>query len=297
MTPSTTNPEEIMKVIAFDVTEKQQNALGNTNAQVYRTIFITKPIAELLSQTYSTKEELEDALINTAKRPLWMRAYALYYANSGSQQNTIPLDQYYTNLQTNEDEKAALTNTPDWLKGFVNDEKIWTITTMNKGETKIIVTGDNVRNKVQIMPGGGYATAEIHLPDNWDTLIAPMGYQPLSTFYLSDKYNPDEKVDLKTPNGFPDGTYMLVSSKKQVASGKIYFSYDTITILENEVEKTYQLDINANDKSLAKLLSSLAAPCSIIIENNIITNIIIRPFASSAGKPQTDISSLKFSSY
>lgn len=43
-------------------------ALGNTNTQVYRAIFITKPITELLSQAYSTKEELEDALINTTKK-------------------------------------------------------------------------------------------------------------------------------------------------------------------------------------------------------------------------------------
>lgn len=117
-----------------------------------------------------------------------------------------------------------------------------------------------------------------------------MGYEPVSHFYISDKYNPEEKVDIKTPNNFPDGNYMFVSSLKQAAAGKIYFSYDIITIYENENAKTISLDINGNDNSLAKLLS-------IIVQNKIITKVIIRPCSSSQGNLQTDLSLLKYTSY
>ena len=43
---------------------------------------------------------------------------------------------------------------------------------------------DAARNKVQTMPGGGYATAEIELPGNWDSLMAELGYKPLKEFKL-----------------------------------------------------------------------------------------------------------------
>lgn len=132
---------------------------------------------------------------------------------------------------------------------------------------------------------------------NRDTLIAPIGYEPLSHFYISDKYNPEEKVKNTTPNNFPEGTYMFVSSLKLVAACKIYFSYDTITIYENENAKTISLDINGRDNSLAKLLSNLRAPCSIIVQNKIITKVIIRPCSSSQGNLQTDHSLLKYTSY
>ena len=37
-----------------------------------------------------------------------------------------------------------------------------------------------------VLPGGGYVTIEIRLPENWDALIAPMGYEPLSHFVLDE---------------------------------------------------------------------------------------------------------------
>lgn len=82
------------------------------------------------------------------------------------------------------DERAALTDTPEWLKGIVDDEQIMTIATMLKGQTPLLVTGDTDRNKFQVMPGGGYVTVEIKLPDNWDELVTALGYQPLADYYI-----------------------------------------------------------------------------------------------------------------
>lgn len=185
VSPSTDNAEMIMKTLAFDITEKQQNGLGNTKPQVYRTIFITEPIANNLSKQYKSKSDLEDALIENARRPLWMRTFAYYWANTGSSQDKKrSIEQEYMYLKKNKDEKVEKTETPDWLKGFVNDDKIETIATMLKGQTPILVTGDSSRNKFQVMPGGGYVTFEIKLPKNWNELVKPLGYEPIENFFL-----------------------------------------------------------------------------------------------------------------
>lgn len=185
VTPATDDAEKIMTLMAWDITEKQQNGLGNTNPQVYRTVFITEYVARDLAKTYASKEALEDALIETARRPLYMRAYANYWANTGSQQYPkYTFEQYYNKLLRDPDERAALTDTPEWLKGIVDDEQIMTIATMLKGQTPLLVTGDTDRNKFQVMPGGGYVTVEIKLPDNWDELVTALGYQPLADYYI-----------------------------------------------------------------------------------------------------------------
>ena len=70
------------------------------------------------------------------------------------------------------------------MRGVARQEEIWTIATMNKGQTPLLIAGDGARNKFMVMPGGGYFTIEIKLPDQWDTLIAPMGYEPISHFEI-----------------------------------------------------------------------------------------------------------------
>ena len=183
VTPATDDPEQIMQLMAFDITEKQQNGLGNTNPQVYRTLLITKPVAQDLSKAYGEKAALERALVDTARRPLFMRAYANYWANTGSvQSDKYTFEEYYRMLMRQEAEQAAQTDTPEWLKGVVRQQQIWTIATMNEGETAILVAGDEARNKFMVLPGGGYVTIEIRLPHDWDQLVAPMGYEPLSHF-------------------------------------------------------------------------------------------------------------------
>ena len=120
VTPATDDPERIMTLMAWDITEKQQNGLGNTNPQVYRTVFITEYVARDLAAKYGSKDELEDALIDTARRPLYMRAYANYWANTGSQQyGKYTFDQYYNKLLKDPDELAALTDTDHFVGEMV----------------------------------------------------------------------------------------------------------------------------------------------------------------------------------
>lgn len=54
--------------------------------------------------------------------------------------------------------------------------------TIAVGMTAFLITGDAARNKVQTMPGGGYATIQIELPRIWDSLMSELGYAPLAVF-------------------------------------------------------------------------------------------------------------------
>ncbi|MBO5603589.1 MAG: hypothetical protein J5957_13430, partial [Prevotella sp.] len=52
------------------------------------------------------------------------------------------------------------------------------------GATVFLITGDASRNKIQTMPGGGFSTVAIELPDKWDALMKGLGYQPLEGYRL-----------------------------------------------------------------------------------------------------------------
>ncbi|MBP5093067.1 MAG: hypothetical protein J6332_03345 [Abditibacteriota bacterium] len=185
VTPATDDFERVASLMAFDITEKQQNGLGNTNPQVYRTVLITEPVAAILARGAESKSALEDVLIERARRPLFMRAYANYWANTGSvQSNRYTFDEYYERLWCNPDEEAALTDTPEWMAGITEKPRIETIATMRKGQTAFILAGDGDRNKFMTIPGGSPVTVKIELPENWDNLTAPLGYEPLGGFVL-----------------------------------------------------------------------------------------------------------------
>ena len=186
LAPLTDEAEKIANVVAFDVTEKQQNALGNTNAHVTRTMCVTADVAKKLSGAYAAKTDFEAALIGMARRPLWLRTYARYWASpSGSQYATRTMEQYYKMLIQSEDEGAKKTSAPVWYRTLLDNE-IMTIATMKRGETPVLVTGQPDGNRVQTIPGGGYTTREIELPDNWDALMDQLGYLPLSRYYLGE---------------------------------------------------------------------------------------------------------------
>lgn len=186
MAPSSDDPKRIMELMAWDVTERCQFALGSGKQYTYRTILMTEPIVKLLKEKYSDKTELESELIVNARRPLHERTYANYYANPGSRQNTenFPFSRYEKRIARTED--ASLTPIPSWMAVPENCDakEIMTIPTMKEGMTAILLTGDSARNKVQIMPGGGYSTIKIELPANWNTLMESLGYPPLESFYL-----------------------------------------------------------------------------------------------------------------
>lgn len=197
MPPATTDGKKIMQLLAWDITERCQLALGSGVQFTNRTIMMTEEVAARLQQEYGNIDALEDQLILTARRPLYERAYAHYYANPGS-----AIDPDHTSLQEYMDrleieEHAEMTPTPEWYA--CDAEEMLTIPTMEKGATAFIVTGDPSRNKIQTMPGGGRSTVAIELPAAWNDLMAEKGYEPLRSFYLEpindDNYDPVTAVD------------------------------------------------------------------------------------------------------
>lgn len=182
MAPSTTDPQKVMELLAWDISERCQFALGSGKQFTFRTILMTEPVAEILAGKYRSPEALEKALIGASRRPLKERAFANYYANPGSRKDggEHSLRQYSAHL--GKAEGAKMTRTPSWYDS--PESELNTIPTMRSGMTAFIITGDSARNKVQTMPGGGYATVRIELPSNWDALMSELGYQPLEFFKL-----------------------------------------------------------------------------------------------------------------
>lgn len=182
MPPATTDAEKIMHLLAWDITERCQLALGSGVQFTHRTILMTEEVAALLKEKYGTVGNLENQLIATARRPLYERTFAHYYANPGSaiNPNHTSLEEYMEQLQ--EEENAKMTPTPEW---YASDaDQMLTIPTMVKGETAFLITGDASRNKIQTMPGGAMSTVAVELPAAWDALMEEKGYEPLRSFYL-----------------------------------------------------------------------------------------------------------------
>ena len=197
MPPAPTDGEKIMQLLAWDITERCQLALGSGVQFTHRTILMTEEVASILKEQYGSVGNLEDQLIATARRPLYERAYAHYYANPGSAINPdhTSLEEYMDQLQ--DEENAEMTPTPEW---YASDAaQMLTIPTMVKGETAFLVTGDASRNKIQTMPGGAMSTAVVELPAAWDELMEEKGYEPLRSFYLEpiddSDYNPVTDIE------------------------------------------------------------------------------------------------------
>lgn len=186
MAPSTNDPNKLMNLICWDITERCQFALGSGKQFTYRTILLTEPVASILSKSFKSKEIFEKKLILNSRRPLHERAYANYYANPGSSIDPEKLPFLTFEKQIAVNEQAELTQIPEWHAKPENskESKIMTIPVMQDGMTAIIVTGDCARNKVQIMPGGGFASVLIEIPKNWNELMQEAGYEPLDKFIL-----------------------------------------------------------------------------------------------------------------
>lgn len=184
LTPASHSPEKIMQVMAWDVVEKGQFATGSGLKLTPRTILVTEYVAGDLARRYQTKQDLEQALVATARRPAHERAYANYWANPGSAFDPTRYTVKMHMRRVIRNENGELTDPPPWFPKTPAMEKIYTVPVMQKGVTAILVSGDADRNKVQTMPGGNQITIEIKLPTNWDTLMAAQGYRPLSEFFL-----------------------------------------------------------------------------------------------------------------
>ena len=194
MPPATTDGEKIMQLLAWDITERCQLALGCGVQFTHRTILMTEEVGAILLEKYGNLGNLEDQLIATARRPLYERAFANYYANPGSSinPNHTSLDDYMNQLEDEED--AQVTATPVWYASEA--EQMLTIPTMVKGETAFLITGDPSRNKIQTLPGGAMSTIAVELPAAWDGLMEEKGYEPLRSFYLEPI--DDEGYDIPT---------------------------------------------------------------------------------------------------
>lgn len=181
LAPATADGEKIMELMAWDIAERGQFALGSGKPFTDRTVLVTEYVARDLARSYSSKQALEEALVATARRPAYQRAYANYWANPGSafDPEKYTVEHHMRRIVRNE--VGALTDAPPWSdqKG-----KMLTVPVMKLGRTPVLVTGDANRNKVQTMPGGEYATVAVRLPDDWDALTAERGYRPLAEFYL-----------------------------------------------------------------------------------------------------------------
>jgi len=182
MTPATTDAQKVTELMAWDITERGQFALGSGKQFVNRTVLMTEAVAKILSEKYKNLDELEAKLIELARRPVKERAFARYYANPGSSKDggEHSIKEYSGYIRKTEE--AADTQTSPWYAS--SDVKTSTIPVMQKGMTAFLITGDSARNKIQIMPGEGTATVNIDLPENWNELMQDLGYEPLSKFYL-----------------------------------------------------------------------------------------------------------------
>jgi hypothetical protein len=184
LTPASNDPEKIMQMVAWDVVEKGQFATGSGPKLTPRTILITEHVARDLARGYKSKQDLENALIATARRPAYERAFSTYWANPGS---AFDPSRYTVDMHMQKiirEQEGELTAPPPWFPKVPGLEKMYTVPVMQPGVTPILVTGDADRNKVQTMPGGSHATIAINLPAHWDALMAKRGYRPLKEFFL-----------------------------------------------------------------------------------------------------------------
>ena len=196
MAPSTTDAERVMQLMAWDISERCQFALGSGKQFTNRVVLMTEPVANILAGGYSTIDGLEDALIQNSRRSAYERTFANYYANPGSRKDgeEHTFNQYFSHIVKSEGGEE--TTTPIWYD--TQATTMTTIPTMEKGSTAFLVTGDASRNKVQTMPGGGFSTVAIDLPAGWDSLMKAKGYPALSEMYLTPTSNESNSTTVKS---------------------------------------------------------------------------------------------------
>ena len=236
-TPATDWPEEIMKLVAWDATEKNLGGLGAADSETYaetkRTILVTPPVAQALSALYRSKEALAGDLECNARRPMLMRAFAYYYADAdGVLSAGKTFAEVYDELVAREEEGARITSAPAWLGGITNP-KIMTGATLKAGNTRILVTGDASRNKTQVMPGGKSVTVALELPAAWNALLASLQRKELSSCLLQV---PDAAVaaPVNVPSVLTAGTYRILDpttgSRYLTRGGRLYFDSTSNTL-------------------------------------------------------------------
>ena len=257
-------------------------------------MLLTENIAKKLKIKYKSKSEYEDSLINTARRPIWLRVYAHYWANTGGTlYNRMTLEEDYAQIIATESEEAKMTDVPIWYKKMLNNtEQIMTGATMTKGNTSIIITGYSTMNTVQILPGGGFKTIKLELSDNWDQLMDELGYERLRNFYLGkeDEDEPHIIGPVDVHDILKDGQYRIMPNVKEVNSrGKIFSNITTgiVTYYTSDSGKAIEI----TNQTLAFIIDSLGTSSSIRVTGGIINEYIILP-SSVSNDIQKDVSAL-----
>ena len=265
-TPATDWPEEIMKLVAWDATEKNLGGLGGADSETYaetkRTILVTPPVAQALSSLYRSKEALSGDLECNARRPMLMRAFAYYYADTdGVLSAGKSFAEVYAELVAREAEGARITSAPAWLSGITNP-KIMTGATLKAGNTRILVTGDASRNKTQVMPGGKSVTIALELPAAWNALLASLQRKALSSCLLQA---PDAVVTapVNVPSVLTPGTYRILDpttgSRYLTRGGRLYF--------DSTLNTLYYYPVGGSQSASTVLDSTIYADFIAYIEN------------------------------
>ena len=307
VTPATDLADEIMKVIAWDITEKNLGALGSTDTETYantkRTVLITPQVAVALSSLYKSKEALETDLVKTARRPMWMRTFAYYYANTaGVLTGRKSFTEVYYELVAEEEEDAKLTSSPAWMSGITNPQ-IETGAVMKMGNTRFLVTGDDSRNKTQVMPGGDGATVEVEFPEEWDSLMTSMTYKALAYYNLTGAQEQTITPPAEVPSVLTDGTYRVMDAASganyMTAAGRMYYDSASHILYYYAYGASAKDQITldpAEDEAFLAFIDGLGYNSSITISNQIITDAVIR-FPSNAKKPSINASVLTAASF
>ncbi len=312
VTPATDLPEEIMKVLAWDITEKNLGGLGGKsveeNANAHRLVLITPSVASALAKKYKSKEALESALVENARRPLWMRTYAYYYSNLGT--NLIgnkSFSDVYDELKETQGEDAQKTASPAWMSGITYAE-IDTVATMKKGNTDFVIQGDESRNKTQVMPGGVSVSQEISLPTNWDNLLASMVvsivYKPLSELAITPV---DNTVKLPSADKLPSVLYTTTNRTYRIVASESYVKGVTNIYYDSAINTLYYYDGSAkqsvvlDEKQYSDFITFIEAlginsSFTVAKNTNNITAVYVR-FSSNASLPDKNITDLTADSF
>jgi len=149
------------------------------------------------------------------------------------------------------------------------------------------------------MPGGGYVTIQIELPENWDELVAPLGYEPLHSFNIDGNTNSQNSAQTPTmpstgsmtvPAELADGTYRIVPSEKQITeAGHIYCADSGISYWS--ANATAAATMACPNTDFGKLLTCLGYNCSFTVKNGSVTEIVFR-LSTVEKKTATDVSAL-----
>ena len=300
-TPATDWPEEIMKLVAWDVTEKNLGALGSASttdyAETKRTILVTPPVALALSALYRSKENFAGDLACNARRPMSMRAFACCYcADAGGTFAGKSLAEVYGELVASEEEGARITPSPAWLAGITNP-KIMTGATLKPGNAHILVTGDASRNKTQVMPGGKSVTVGLELPDAWDPLLAGLQRKNLFDCLLPEPH-PDVAAPISVPPALSAGTYRILDpatgSRYLTRSGRLYFDSTTSTLHYYKVGGGAAASTNLDAAVFADFIAfieNLGYNSSFTISRGTATDSVIR-FSSNPQKLENNTAAL-----